>query len=80
MIRFIFAMAQRFRRDEKGIALTEYLILLGLLTSAVIIAVLAFGTQLGILWDGWADWLVGETDLVAPDPNATGSGTGGGGS
>lgn len=75
MIRFIFAMAQRFRRDEKGIALTEYLILLGLLTGAVIIAVFAFGTQLGVLWDGWADWLVGETQLEAPPITSGGSGS-----
>ena len=49
-------LARRFRDDEEGLALTEYLILLGLLTSAVILAVLAFGGQLGVLWNTWAVW------------------------
>lgn len=66
MIRFIFDMARRFRRDEKGIALTEYLILLGLLTSAVIIGVLVFGQRLGTLWQDWAFWLSDEDNIEAP--------------
>lgn len=47
----------KFARSEDGLALTEYLILLGLLTAAVIAAVLLFGGNLGTAWDGWADWL-----------------------
>jgi len=50
-------LVRRLRSEEDGLALTEYLILLGLLTAAVIGAVTAFGGQLGILWQGWADWL-----------------------
>lgn len=50
-------LTRRFRDDEEGLALTEYLILLGLLTAAVIGAVLAFGGRLGVLWDTWAVWL-----------------------
>lgn len=49
--------AQRFKKEEEGLALTEYLILLGLLTSAVIIAITAFGGSLATLWQGWATWL-----------------------
>ncbi len=49
-------LTRRFRDEEEGLALTEYLILLGLLTAAVIAAVLAFGGRLGILWQTWADW------------------------
>ncbi|WP_212523413.1 hypothetical protein [Actibacterium sp. MT2.3-13A] len=55
----------QFKRDEKGLALTEYLILLGLLTAAVIAAVLLFGEQLGLRWQSWADWM-SNTDLGAP--------------
>lgn len=66
MIEFLKNTATRFAKEEEGIALTEYLILLGLLTGAVIIAVFAFGTQLGTLWQGWATWLTNETELVAP--------------
>lgn len=67
MIRFIFDMAKRFRRDEKGIALTEYLVLLGLLVAGVIAAVILFGEALTDVWTGWANWL--DSDAVqAPDP------------
>lgn len=52
-------LVRRFHDEEDGLALTEYLILLGLLTAAVIAAVLAFGGQLGILWQTWADWAQG---------------------
>jgi pilus assembly protein Flp/PilA len=47
---------QRFSQEEDGIALTEYLILLGLLVGGVILAVLAFGNALSNLWNGWTAW------------------------
>ena len=49
-------LSRRLRDEEEGLALTEYLILLGLLTAAVIAAVLAFGGRLGVLWGTWAEW------------------------
>ncbi|MBC7164159.1 MAG: Flp family type IVb pilin [Roseovarius sp.] len=60
-------LGRRFRDDEDGLALTEYLILLGLLTGAVIVAVTTFGTDLSDAWQGWADWIAG-TDVQAPEP------------
>lgn len=48
---------KRFKREETGLALTEYLILLGLLTAAVITAVTLFGNNLGTKWNGWAVWI-----------------------
>lgn len=57
MKKFLTNTATRFVKDEEGIALTEYLILLGLLTGAVIAAVLLFGGQLGENWGSWADWM-----------------------
>jgi pilus assembly protein Flp/PilA len=50
-------LVRRLRDEEDGLALTEYLILLGLLTAAVIGAVTAFGNQLGLQWQTWAVWI-----------------------
>lgn len=58
-------MVRRFRSEEEGLALTEYLILLGLLTAAVVAAVLLFGQNLGAQWGNWATWL---EDLPEPAP------------
>ncbi len=58
-------MMARLRSEEDGLALTEYLILLGLLTSAVIIAVTLFGTQLGVQWGTWGAWMR-DAALAAP--------------
>lgn len=59
---------QSFRKEEDGLALTEYLILLGLLTGAVILAVIGFGTGLGGQWEGWTTWITESTALAAPTP------------
>lgn len=53
------AMAIRFADDEEGIALTEYLVLLGLVVAGVITAVLTFGEELSAVWTGWSNWLDG---------------------
>lgn len=53
-----------FCTDESGLSLTEYLILLGLMTTAVIVAVVAFGGQAGLLWTEWAAWM--GINLTAP--------------
>ncbi|WP_417733471.1 Flp family type IVb pilin [Roseovarius sp.] len=50
-------LVKRFRNEEEGLALTEYMILLGLLTAVVIGAVTLYGENLGDLWQGWAEWL-----------------------
>ncbi len=57
-------MVRRFRSEEEGLALTEYLILLGLLTAAVVGAVLIFGQNLGAQWTTWSTWL---EDLPEPE-------------
>jgi pilus assembly protein Flp/PilA len=53
---------RRFVEDDDGLALSEYLILLGLLTSGVITAVLGIGGNMQKVWTGWANWY--ETTLV----------------
>jgi pilus assembly protein Flp/PilA len=54
----------RLRDEEDGIAFTEYLILLGLLTAVVIGAVIAFGGALEAQWQAWATWIT--ESLKAP--------------
>lgn len=63
---YFLDVMRRMRDEEEGLALTEYLILLGLLTAAVVLAVLAFGGNLGLQWQAWADWLVDELDGPPP--------------
>ena len=57
LISYVFDVQRRMRDDEDGLALTEYLILLGLLTGVVIGAVLLFGGALGANWQSWATWM-----------------------
>lgn len=65
MFSFIKYMASRIREEEDGVALSEYLILLGLLVGGVIAAVLLFGTNLGVSWNTWAGW-IGSLDNSVP--------------
>ena len=59
LVEYGTGLVRRLRDEEDGLALTEYLILLGLLTAAVIGAVLLFGKNLGTQWGTWANWLTG---------------------
>ncbi|MBX4924295.1 Flp family type IVb pilin [Rhizobium binae] len=52
-----------FAREEDGVALTEYLILLALLVGGVITAVTLAGTNLATVWNSWATWFT--TNLTA---------------
>ena len=54
-----------FKNEEDGLALTEYLILLGLLTAGTIAAVVAIGGDLSAAWGTWETWF-DSTDLDAP--------------
>jgi pilus assembly protein Flp/PilA len=47
----------RFATDETGLALTEYLLLLGLVTGGVVLTVVAFGQSMGQTWTSWAEWV-----------------------
>jgi len=49
----VIEMVQAFAREEDGVALTEYLILLALMIGGVIIAVTAAGTNLAAAWSSW---------------------------
>ena len=61
LISYVTDLQRRLNDDEDGLALTEYLILLGLLTGAVIGAVIVFGTQLGVAWTSWGTWITGAS-------------------
>ncbi|MCW0000978.1 hypothetical protein OE766_22345 [Pararhizobium sp. YC-54] len=51
-----------FAREEDGVALTEYLILLALLVGGVITAVTAAGTGLAGVWTEWSTWWATAVD------------------
>lgn len=64
MLQKINKVCADFVRDEEGLALTEYLILLGLLTAGVIAAVLSIGGSLETAWGGWATWFSDNIDKL----------------
>lgn len=49
--------AGKFIHDDDGAALTEYVVLLGILVLGVISAVNVFGAALANLWLGWEGWM-----------------------
>lgn len=54
-----------FAREEDGVALTEYLILLGLLVGGVVASVITIGGELNADWGTWATWFTTQ-DFSAP--------------
>jgi pilus assembly protein Flp/PilA len=61
---------QTFRKEEDGLALTEYLVLLGLLVGGVIAAVTAFGGGLSTAWGEWTTWITEVVGDTSPTPAA----------
>ena len=59
-----FEIVGAFGREEDGVALTEYLILLALLVGGVILAVTIAGNNLAAAWTSWGTWWT--TELNAP--------------
>lgn len=72
------SILERFRRDRSGLALTEYLVMIGLLTGGLVAAV---ALMFGAMEDGWNGSVAGG--VLAPQavdaPVAGGSGSGGAG-
>ena len=67
----VLDMVRAFSREEDGIALTEYLILLGFFAVAVIVAVTAAGGNLAQAWQSWGTFWTTEVSYVpeaTPDP------------
>jgi len=65
MLMIINTLVARFKREEDGLALTEYLILLGLLVGGVVAAVLLIGGDLSAAWNSWSSWF-DRNNLGAP--------------
>ena len=61
---YVLDLMRRFHSEEEGLALTEYLVLLGLLTGALILAIIAFGGALSDVWEAWTLWIT--NNLSAP--------------
>ena len=62
-------MVRAFAREEDGIALSEYLVLLGLLVAALIAAVITVGGNLATAWLSWGTWFTTEVSApAAPAP------------
>jgi pilus assembly protein Flp/PilA len=68
MIDLMISLRARFVRDEGGLALTEYLILLGILSAVVIAAVFVFGQNLGAQWSLWAQWFAPQNFSAISSP------------
>jgi pilus assembly protein Flp/PilA len=60
----VMGSIRAFVADEDGIALTEYLVLLGLIVAAVVVAVGAAGSSLAGAWGRWGNWW----DGLEPEP------------
>ncbi|WP_331374997.1 hypothetical protein [Sinorhizobium chiapasense] len=56
-----------FAREEEGVALTEYLILLGLLVGGVVGVVITAGNNMEAAWTTWGTFW-NQTKYVAPTP------------
>ena len=63
---YVTDLIRRFRAEDEGLALTEYLVVLGLLIGGVIGAVLIFGQNLSAAWTNWGTWI--QTMLGATPP------------
>jgi len=63
----VMSTVRAFAREEDGVALTEYLILLALLVGGVIAAVTVAGSNLSDAWEAWGTWW---TTTLEPPPAA----------
>ncbi|MBD9510408.1 hypothetical protein IB265_26955 [Ensifer sp. ENS10] len=66
----LLTKVRAFAREEDGVALTEYLILLGLLVGGVIVAVTGAGDSLSTAWTSWGGFF--ENSLTCTTDAATG--------
>ena len=55
-----------FLAEEDGAALTEYVVLLGILVGGVIVGVGTFSTGLSTVWATWGSWIGSVPTAPAP--------------
>lgn len=56
MVSQALAVLRGFGKNEDGLALVEYLILLAILSGATVAAVFIFANNIGAQWALWANW------------------------
>lgn len=61
----LLTKVRAFAREEEGVALTEYLILLALLVGGAVASVTLIGQDLGTAWSSWKTWFAAQP-LDAP--------------
>ncbi|MBP1887575.1 hypothetical protein [Sinorhizobium mexicanum] len=62
----LLSEVRAFAREEDGVALSEYLVLLGLLVGGVILAVTTAGGNLATAWNGWGTFFLRLDDAATP--------------
>jgi pilus assembly protein Flp/PilA len=67
-MRKVLEYAKRFRREEDGAAMVEYTVLLGIITAAVIVTIIAVGTWVSGQWTNLDAQLQAATPAPAPGP------------
>ncbi len=75
-MKFLVNNIRSFATEEDGVALTEYLVLLGLLVGGVVGTITLAGTSLD---SAWANWQGFWDTMPAPGSEAGGEGGGEGG-
>jgi pilus assembly protein Flp/PilA len=65
----IASIVRAFAREEDGVALTEYLILLGLLVGGVIVAVGVAGGSLSLAWGSWSSFFNSTVSCTSDTTN-----------
>lgn len=63
---YVIETIRCFADEEDGVALTEYLVLLGTLIGGVMVAVTGVGTNLASAWSSWSGFWT--TTVSAPAP------------
>lgn len=51
-------LLKAFVEDTRGLALSEYLVMLGLISGGIAFAILLANTAMGDAWTSWAGWIV----------------------
>ena len=63
----LFTCLKAFRNDDRGVALTEYIVLLGVLVGGVLLAVGVFGENLAGAWEAFAEWVGTNAPTIESD-------------
>ena len=65
-MKYVLKNIRSFVADEDGVALTEYLVLLGILIGGVIVAVTAASVNLASAWSSWGTFWTTTVSYTAP--------------